>query len=324
MVEWKWTAKEQGAFDTLKSKLMEAPILAHPDFSRPFVLQTDASREGLGAILAQRDKDGKEHVIQYLSRVLTKAEKNYGVTKLELLGVIWALEICRPYIHGAKFTVETDHRALQWITSNKKSEGQLARWALRIQEFLPFTIVHRKGTQNQNADALSRAPQHKVEYPSRTLHFEDLFLVTEEKQAEAESTSTDPVSDMGASEIQDLQAKDTYVKDIREFLEDPNGFQQRYIGKTRVVADQAKHYLLVNGLVYRQENGRNKLAVPTGMVNHMLELCHSTLLGAHLGVGKTLKRMQKYLHWPGMTKDVKRWIAGCYHCQYGRDLLRTT
>ena len=144
------------AFRRLQGKLVSAPILAFPDFTKSFVLDTDASNEGIGAVLSQVE-DGQETVIAYASQVLSKAERGYCVTRRELLAVVTFLQQFRAYLLGRHFVVQTDHGSLAWLTNFRNPEGQLARWLEQLQEF-DFDIVHRAGRKHLNADALSRIP----------------------------------------------------------------------------------------------------------------------------------------------------------------------
>src|SRR6185369_10926866 len=107
----KWTESQQEAFDTLKQKLISAPILTYPDFEKPFVLMTDGSAHGLGAVLAQIDEKGKEKVVAYASSSLVGAQKNYSATELEMLAVVWAIEYFRQFLEYRHFTLLTDHLA---------------------------------------------------------------------------------------------------------------------------------------------------------------------------------------------------------------------
>ena len=114
-------------------------------------METDASRCGLGAVLAQEQADGKVRPIAYASRSLQKHESNYGVTELEGLGVVWAVRHFRPYLYG------TDHVALKSLLNTPQPSGKLARWGMALQE-MDLTILHRSGKGNVNADVLSRFP----------------------------------------------------------------------------------------------------------------------------------------------------------------------
>lgn len=150
-----WSEKEQKSFDDLKNVLTSKPILANPNYSKLFIIQTDASDLGIGAVLLQGEGEN-ERVIAYLSRKLTAQERKYQTTERECLAVISAVEKFRPYIEGVKFTVITDHASLLWLQNLKNPSGRLGRWALRLQPY-HFDIKHRRGKFMVVADALSRA-----------------------------------------------------------------------------------------------------------------------------------------------------------------------
>ena len=155
--KFKWTLQCEQAFDDLKQWLTSAPILALPLFSNQFVLDTDASDVGIGAVLSQKQPDGSERVIAYASRVLSKPERRYCVTRKELLAAVSFIKHFRPYLLGNPFLLRTDHSSLTWLYNFKNPEGQLARWLEALQEY-NFTIEHRKGRLYGNADAMSRKP----------------------------------------------------------------------------------------------------------------------------------------------------------------------
>ena len=108
-----WTNKQQTAFEQLKKRLITAPILQYPDFNKPFIVYTDASGTGLGAVLSQKNEENKEVVIAYASRSLNKAEQNYSVTDQECLAVVWAIKYFQHYLGLKPFQVITDHSALK-------------------------------------------------------------------------------------------------------------------------------------------------------------------------------------------------------------------
>lgn len=140
---FKWTSDCQSAFDTLKLRLTNAPILGHPDFDHPFMLDTDASNVSIGTVLSQ-NIDGTERVVAYASRTLTKCERRYCVTRKELLAVVHFVKHFRHYVCGKEFVVRTDHSSLKWRFQFKNHEGQLARW-LEILSAYKFQIQHRPG-----------------------------------------------------------------------------------------------------------------------------------------------------------------------------------
>ena len=126
-----------------------------PDWTKTFILNTDACQVEITAVLSQCDPDGSKHVIAYTSRLFTRPERNYFVTCKEILTVVTYLNHFQHYLIGTPFTIQTDHGALTWLQHFKSPEGQLARWLQKLQEY-QFTIIHRPGCQHNNADALSR------------------------------------------------------------------------------------------------------------------------------------------------------------------------
>lgn len=153
---FKWSEECATAFAELKSRLVSAPILAFPDHSLPFTLDTDASHVGIGAVLSQV-QDGQERVVAYASRTLSKAERRYCVTRKELLAVVSFIQHFRHHLLGRHFRLRTDHGSLRWLQQFKEPEGQLARWLEQLQEY-DFETIHRPGHKHANADALSRRP----------------------------------------------------------------------------------------------------------------------------------------------------------------------
>jgi len=124
--KWQWQQEQPDAFEELKKKLTEAPVLACPDFSEKFVLQTDASDIGLGAVLTQTIQ-GTERVIAFATRRLIAAEENYSATEKECLVIVWAIRKLRCYLEGYRFEVITDHLALKWLNSIDNPTGRIAR-----------------------------------------------------------------------------------------------------------------------------------------------------------------------------------------------------
>ena len=135
-------------------RLITAPILRYPDFSKPFWVETDASKEAVAAVLAQKDSKGKLRPIGYVSRTTSIYEKNYTVTELECLALVYGMKQFRCYLFQHQVTVVTDHGALTHLQKAHTLPARLQRWALSIQEINPL-IVYRKGKANANADALS-------------------------------------------------------------------------------------------------------------------------------------------------------------------------
>jgi hypothetical protein len=154
-VAYNWNKEQRFAFEQLKHALITSPILIFPNFEKQFVLLTDASTFGLGAILSQLDEDGNDRVIAYASRTCNKAESNYSATELECLAVIWAVKHFHAYIYGQRFKLVTDHAALCHLFNTATPIGRLARWVMKLQMY-DFETTHRSGRKHLNVDSLSR------------------------------------------------------------------------------------------------------------------------------------------------------------------------
>ena len=135
--QFKWTDECQQAFQQLKDKLCSAPCLRFPDYNRPFVLQTDASKIGLGAVLLQSDPGTKLlHPVMYLSRAISDAQSRYSATELECLAVHWALTQKLAHIlDGPRFELHTDHEALKALFNFRTHNSRLTKWALDLEPF---------------------------------------------------------------------------------------------------------------------------------------------------------------------------------------------
>ena len=154
-VPFTWGEEQQKAFETMKALLTQAPILGYPRPEGLMILDTDASNVGIGAVLSQVQDNEQERVLAYASKTLSKAERNYCVTRRELLAIVMFIKQFHHYLYGAHFLVRTDHAALYWLMRKKDPEGQMARWLIFLQSY-DMIIEHRPGVRHGNADALSR------------------------------------------------------------------------------------------------------------------------------------------------------------------------
>ena len=155
-----WTPPMNDAFNTLRDTLCEHSQLTIPSPEDCFVLATDASGQGIGAVLSAT-RSGVDLPVAYYSRKLTSPERNYVITELECLALVKAIEHFGHYLVGRHFTVRTDHKALEALQTSKRLTGRLARWALSLQH-LNFSIQYKTGKTHQNADGLSRQAWEEV------------------------------------------------------------------------------------------------------------------------------------------------------------------
>jgi transposase InsO family protein len=150
-----WNPERERAFDAIKAVICDAVTLAHPRADRPLLMVCDASDTGMGAMLAQVDDNGSERPIAFASATFTGAALNYTTTEKEGMAVIWAASQFRPYVYGTPTVVVTDHSALTTILRKGTAPQRIARMVLDLTQY-DFTYVHRKGSHNKVADALSR------------------------------------------------------------------------------------------------------------------------------------------------------------------------
>nr|ABE26655.1 pol polyprotein [Nosema bombycis] len=141
------------AFHRVKANMDDLAVMGIPRREGKFILTTDASDRGIGAIFSQV-QDGKERILEFFGKAHTKAEKNYSTTEKELLGVVKSLERFRPYLLGNRFTLKTDHSAIKWLYTSRNMKSRLARWSLLVQEY-DMEIIHIRGDKNPS-DYLSR------------------------------------------------------------------------------------------------------------------------------------------------------------------------
>lgn len=278
-----WNQEAQKSFDLLKEKLTTAPLLVHPNYSKPFILQCDASTYGVGAVLAQEDDEGIERPISFMSQKLNKAQRNYTVTELECLAVLLAIKKYRAYIEGHPFKVITDHASLKWLMSQKDLQGRLARWAMKIQGF-NFTIEHRRGRDNVVPDALSRITEG------------DLACVNEVV------TEVLPSIDLNSTHFNSEE-----YANLRQQYQNSN----------------LPDFTVIDKYIYKRTNfsdGSNddtvwKLLIPTELRRNVIYAAHDVPNSAHGGIAKTIERIRRHFFWPGLVTDVRNYIQNCNLCR---------
>lgn len=150
-----WTEAAERALSTVKERLASQPILKLPDMSKTFTLRTDASGQGLGAVLLQ-ECDGKKFPVRYASRKLTKCEQGYATVEKECLAVVWGVQKFQKYLYGKEFVLETDHQPLSFLQKANLKNGRVLRWAMTLQPYR-YRILYIPGRENVGADYMSRA-----------------------------------------------------------------------------------------------------------------------------------------------------------------------
>ena len=329
-----WDDESQEAFDILKRKVCEAPCLAFPDFTQPFLLKTDASGGGLGAVLYQI-QEGKERVIAYASRSLQPAETRYPAYKLEFLALKWAVtEKLKDYLWGSKFVVYTDNNPLTYMQTTGKLDATTQRWVAALACY-DFDIVYRAGKLNVEADALSRMvwPDEEEEVECVKMSGEVVSAMVKEARLAQVGAVSLAVEVEAVDEIQDVDEEGLCVDDwLREQRADPtlkrvldlwkNGeFLKTSYDPTdsedfRKLLKQKDHLRVREGVLFRKTKiqGRTfmQAVLPPKLRATALRGAHDQL--GHLGRDKTLDILQERVWWPGMRRDVVAYISGCDRC----------
>jgi len=346
-VEYQWNEKCQDAFDALKREATSYPTLRYPDFQKPFIVCTDACQSGIGAVLAQQE-DGKEWAVAYASRILSETERRYHINEKEMLAVFWAVtHVFRPYVFGQQFDLVSDSSAVRALKSYQGNNGRILRWQQELCAYT-FVLYHRKGLANSNADGLSRrsaesqlfsSEERPTEAPVNFTEFGSNLLLhsnTGSTKGYVAIPRTIVSKTNVATVVQNLEEKiadfektwpvnwsldqwdDVFCKDIcRYLILEQLPLEQ---DKANQVIKESPHFRVgEDRQLYRfrkcgsTENWQ--LVVPQKHQKLMLEYFHNSLFGCHMGMVKTLHRIQDKYWWPHMWLDVQQWVNGCVTCQ---------
>uniref|UniRef100_A0A3B1IG97 Gypsy retrotransposon integrase-like protein 1 n=1 Tax=Astyanax mexicanus TaxID=7994 RepID=A0A3B1IG97_ASTMX len=319
-----WDERCEKAFQSLKERLTSAPVLAYADFSKPFIVEVDASHGGLGAVLSQ-EQEGKVRPIAFASRGLRPAERNmdnYSSMKLELLAVKWAVtEKYREYLLGNEVTILTDNNPLSHLQTAKLGATE-QRWASQLASF-NFKIKYRPGKSNQNADALSRQYVDRFAIGTKVPPLR-MELLESEPMVHKTGQCTEMVALAGRSalDLHLLQEADPVIGPVCKFRKEgryPRAEEREALSSpTKALFRQWDRLLEKDGVLYRavQPSGGGpetcQLLLPKHLQEEVLSSVHDD--HGHQGVERTLKQLQSRCFWPGMAKHVERWCQQCRRC----------
>ncbi|KAI3522357.1 hypothetical protein L1887_00076 [Cichorium endivia] len=269
-VAFKWGNNQQRAFETLRQKLCEAPVLTLPEGVEDMVVYCDASLHGLGAVLMQRGK-----VIAYASRQLKPHETRYRTHDLELGAVVFALKIWRHYLYGVKCTIYTDHKSLKYLMDQQDLNMRQRRWLDVLKDY-DCEILYHPGKANVVADALSRK---KICVPLRVTCLR-MTVVT-------------PLLEM----IREAQEK---------AVKPENQKSERIKGQVSNMVKDSRDLMTRYGRIWVPAMGETR--------ETLMDEAHKSKFSIHPGATKMYRDLRGYYWWPGMKRDVAKYVEKCLTC----------
>ena len=331
------TSEALEAFEDLKSKLTHPPILAYADYSQPFQVHTDASLQGLGAILYQQ-QEGKARVIAYASRGLKPSEVNYPAHKLEFLALKWSVcDKFHDYLYGHHFEVYTDNNPMSYVLSSAKLDATGHRWLAEL-SLHDFNIHYKPGNSNTDADFLSRmhatpsldagsvVDREAIKAICSAVRCQDrgcveVMCVSHNVVDEYEQNvfPMDIEMERTASVWRDLQLQDPVLDQLIPLVED--GDKPEMSSTTRELKPYVREWdklILREGVLYRSrvdpesESTVYQLVLPESEREQAFRGLHDEV--GHLGRDRTLQLIRARFFWPKMAEEVKLKISSCPAC----------
>jgi transposase InsO family protein len=294
--KFEWENEAEEAFYTLKEAFTKKPVLQMADQTKPFEIESDASKYASGAILTQKDINGNRHPIAYLSKSFSPTERNYEIHDRELLAIIRALEEWRHYLEGSQHEVivRTDHQNLTFWRKPQNISRRQARWLQFLSRF-DFKIEHIAGTKIPAADALSRRPDHE---PDEDNDNENIIVLPEERFIKIVDTELQ----------QKITSSTEYDEKTLEALKQLQSTEPKMIDSKYELLPTAYGNLLTYD---------KRLVIPEDLPlrREILTRYHDHPSVGHPGEQETLRLARKEVYWPGMNTFIKNYVKGCAKCQ---------
>ena len=329
-VKFVWGPDQDAAFETLKHRFITAPVLAYPIDDARFILDTDASNDGMGAVLSQMQKDENgdlvERPIAYSSKKFSDTEKHYCARRRELLAIVYHVKHYDAYLRGQNFTIRTDHASLRYIKTIKELPSQFHRWVMTMEEYT-YEIEVRKGTLHTNADAMSRLPcKGNVCICDGVYDLEETVGLEDsgEEQAVVNALVLQPrytPAQMAEAQRQDPDTRLLYAAKI-------NSQERPKWNDISGASPAAKAYFtdwkrieVRDGMLYRRwenDDGSQthlQLIVPFKFQRELMKKYHDKSSMSHLGKRRCYAAIQRRYFWYKMHDDIRWWIRTCEVCQ---------
>ncbi|QRV73577.1 Retrotransposable element Tf2 protein [Ceratobasidium sp. AG-Ba] len=296
-IKFEWTQECQQAFEEIKKRVSQDPVLIHPDPNKPFISETNASGIAIGAILSQRGEDGYLHPVAYLSKSYNDAQRNYDTANKELLAIVESLKHWRIYLEGTilPVTVFTDHRNLERWKNAETFNRRHARWHMELASF-NFEIHYRPGKMSNKPDALSRRHDHE-DIPNP----QQIMINAERFKGFKANIEIDIIS-MIREGLSDDKSLTTLIASTKKKEDLPPSIRKQYDKY-----EWKEDLLWYEGRIVIPENKEIRLAI--------LEMHHDNPIAGHQGQARTLELISRRYYWPAMKQQVNRFVKTCEICQ---------
>ncbi len=302
-VKWCWSEVEDRAFRKLKDALTSDKVLTHYSPQLPLGLSCDASSVGIGAVLFHILPDGTERPIQYASKTLTDAERNYSQLEREALSIIFGIKKFHTYLYGQKFKLVTDHKPLLSILSPEKAvpvmvASRIQRWAEQMAAHR-YEIVYRESAKHANADVLSRLPLG----PDPEFDKQESTSSIAVCQIRKESFETLPVT---AKKVKGLSQKDPVLSKVLQFVR--NGWpSDMKLGNLQPFHQRRDELSIQNGCLM----WGLRVVVPVKLRSSLLNELHSS----HAGMVRMKSLAMMHFWWPNIDAEIETMTRSCIPCQ---------
>lgn len=315
-----WSEECQQSFVKLKEAISNPPVLAMPNFEKPFVLMTDASEVASGSVLLQANEVGDKLPVAYFSKKFTESERNLTVYEKEALSIVLALKRFQGFLEVRPFYLITDNQALSWVLSHFRKLGKLSRWVEYILS-MPFTVLHVKGKDNPVADCLSRIFTNtespiKIEsvYPEK-METSCIKVKCNKKFRSINSKCINNETNV----IQNFPLAYTEISNHQV----NNGECNELIQSVRDKTCKDNFYLKNNVLMYKKnDRSKGKIYVPPSLFDMLFEYFHNSYFGGHPGQTRTIYKICEYFYHPELINVIRSKVKNCETCKKSKPANR--
>ncbi|KAI7935554.1 hypothetical protein MJO28_016425 [Puccinia striiformis f. sp. tritici] len=302
-------------YEALRDLMTTAPVLAQPDYTKPFILYIDACLDGLGAALHQEfqiDDKPVEKPVLFISRQIKSTERKYGASQMECLALVWSLEKLHYYLEGTKVVVVTDCTAVKTLMNMKTPNRHMLRWQIAIQQYRGhMTIIHKPGIKHKNADGLSRwALPNTPDNPAWDAEDDDIFPILGIHMCDLDTAFYELVKSSYKNNVEMLK-----LVDILSNENSPPQLISSLPPSLSKPYTEGK-FTFFDGLIYYRHRHSSVLVLCDELqIKNILSECHDNINSGHFSEDRTLERIKQTAWWLDWRNQVSNYIKSCEICQ---------